>query len=187
MGPPRHACSFAKPSTLPHLCPAWPPRLLPPCTPLLLYALPSPHPTHPRRCPPPPPPHTTPPHTHTNVTLRPQVALGILKRMGCTNIVTAEDGEAALEALHAAGGVDAFDVILMDLHMPKKVGACVCVLCVGKTGGGLCECVLWCARCVCVGCGGGGGGGGWRLACACGAHAHGGGWGGVGWRVRIVV
>jgi CheY-like chemotaxis protein len=50
------------------------------------------------------------------------VALGILKRMGCTNIVTAEDGEAALEALHAAGGVDAFDVILMDLHMPKKGG-----------------------------------------------------------------
>lgn len=29
-----------------------------------------------------------------------QVALGILRRMGCTNIVTAEDGEAALEALH---------------------------------------------------------------------------------------
>jgi len=49
------------------------------------------------------------------------VALGILKRMGCTNVVTAEDGEAALEALHAAGGPDAFDVILMDLHMPRKV------------------------------------------------------------------
>lgn len=30
----------------------------------------------------------------------PQVALGILRRMGCSNIVTAEDGEAALEALH---------------------------------------------------------------------------------------
>lgn len=107
--------------------------------------------------------------------------------MGCSNIVTAEDGEAALEALHvrcsnpdyalivllslvagsgqqrwkswhalqsyfqsdmrlrsfsalrrsshlwllflfaalalpqAAGGPDAFDVILMDLHMPRKV------------------------------------------------------------------
>jgi CheY-like chemotaxis protein len=53
--------------------------------------------------------------------LLPQVALGILKRMGCTNVVTAEDGEAALEALHTAGGPDAFDVILMDLHMPRKV------------------------------------------------------------------
>ena len=49
------------------------------------------------------------------------MALGILKRMGCTNVVTAEDGEAALEALHTAGGPDAFDVILMDLHMPRKV------------------------------------------------------------------
>lgn len=50
-----------------------------------------------------------------------QVALGILKRMGCTNVVTAEDGEAAVEAVQAAGGPDAFDVILMDLHMPRKV------------------------------------------------------------------
>jgi CheY-like chemotaxis protein len=41
--------------------------------------------------------------------------------MGCTDVVTAEDGQAAVDALHAAGGPDAFDVILMDLHMPKKV------------------------------------------------------------------
>lgn len=68
-------------------------------------------------------PGPVPPPTHlpTPTNFPTQVALGILKRMGCTNVVTAEDGEAALEALHAAGGPDAFDVILMDLHMPKKV------------------------------------------------------------------
>ena len=50
----------------------------------------------------------------------PQVALGILKRMGCVNVVTAENGEQAVQAVQAAGGPDAFDVILMDLHMPLK-------------------------------------------------------------------
>ena len=78
----------------------------PPAVPLRLNALPAPLlPPNPR-------------HTCAR-----QVAIGILKRMGCTaeNIVTAEDGEAALEAVAAAGGPDAFDVILMDLHMPRKV------------------------------------------------------------------
>ena len=51
-----------------------------------------------------------------------KVALGILKRMGYTDVVTAWDGEEALAALHARGGPDAFDAILMDLHMPRKVG-----------------------------------------------------------------
>lgn len=69
----------------------------------------------------PPPTHLPTPTDPTPTNFTTQVALGILKRMGCTNVVTAEDGEAALEALHAAGGPDAFDVILMDLHMPKKV------------------------------------------------------------------
>lgn len=53
----------------------------------------------------------------------PQVALGILKRMGCVNVVTAENGEQAVAAVQAAGGPDAFDVILMDLHMPLKARA----------------------------------------------------------------
>jgi len=50
-----------------------------------------------------------------------KVALGILRRLGFTNVVTAPDGEAAVAAVHAAGGPAAFFAILMDLHMPKKV------------------------------------------------------------------
>ena len=65
------------------------------------------------------------------------MALGILKRMGCTNVLTAEDGEAALEALHAAGGPDAFDVILTDLHMPRKVKPCTIVCVCSGSGGAL--------------------------------------------------
>ena len=51
-----------------------------------------------------------------------KVALGILRRLGFTNVVTAPDGVAAVEAVAAAGGPAAFDAILMDLHMPKKGG-----------------------------------------------------------------
>ncbi len=51
-----------------------------------------------------------------------KVALGILRRLGFTNIVTAPDGVAAVEAVAAAGGPAAFDAILMDLHMPRKGG-----------------------------------------------------------------
>lgn len=51
-----------------------------------------------------------------------KVALGILRRLGFTNVVTAPDGVAAVEAVAAAGGPAAFDAILMDLHMPRKGG-----------------------------------------------------------------
>jgi CheY-like chemotaxis protein len=54
-----------------------------------------------------------------------QVALGILRRSGVVDVVTAEDGVQALEVIEAQGpqGPDAFDLILMDLHMPRMVGA----------------------------------------------------------------
>ena len=51
-----------------------------------------------------------------------RVALAVLDRMGHTRVTRAEDGQAALEAVAAAGGLDAFDVILMDLHMPRLGG-----------------------------------------------------------------
>ena len=50
------------------------------------------------------------------------MALGILKRLGYTNIVTAMDGQQAMDKIEQAGGADAFDVVLTDLHMPHKVG-----------------------------------------------------------------
>ena len=36
-------------------------------------------------------------------------------------VTSAFDGQEALDKIVAAGGPDAFDVILMDLHMPQKV------------------------------------------------------------------
>ena len=51
-----------------------------------------------------------------------KVCLGILKRLGITEVTTAEDGVVALRQIEANGGPDAFDVILMDLHMPRKGG-----------------------------------------------------------------
>ena len=36
-------------------------------------------------------------------------------------VTSAYDGQEALDKLAEAGGPDAFDVILMDLHMPLKV------------------------------------------------------------------
>ena len=51
-----------------------------------------------------------------------KVALGILKRMGCTDVVRVEDGVQALDALNEVGGPDVFDVILVDLHMPCMGG-----------------------------------------------------------------
>ena len=51
-----------------------------------------------------------------------KVAVGVLARMGHTNVTVAPDGQAALDALEAAGGADAFDLVLMDLHMPRKGG-----------------------------------------------------------------
>lgn len=51
-----------------------------------------------------------------------KVALGILRRIGHHDIVTAENGEEALRAVEARGGGSAFDLILMDLHMPVMGG-----------------------------------------------------------------
>ena len=51
-----------------------------------------------------------------------KVCLGILRRLGYTNITTAEDGVMALKEIRSKGGPSAFDVIFMDLHMPRKGG-----------------------------------------------------------------
>jgi len=51
-----------------------------------------------------------------------KVAVGVLARVGHTDVTLAGDGAAALEAVEAAGGPDAFDVVLMDLHMPRLGG-----------------------------------------------------------------
>merc|ERR1712003_485653 len=51
-----------------------------------------------------------------------KVCLGILRRLGYTNITTAGDGVIALKEVEAKGGPNAFDVIFMDLHMPRKGG-----------------------------------------------------------------
>jgi PAS domain S-box-containing protein len=51
-----------------------------------------------------------------------KVALGILRRLGFSDVVSATDGVEAVEAVAAAGGPAAFSAILMDLHMPKKGG-----------------------------------------------------------------
>lgn len=51
-----------------------------------------------------------------------KVALGILRRLGFADVVSATDGVEAVEAVAAAGGPAAFSAILMDLHMPKKGG-----------------------------------------------------------------
>ena len=51
-----------------------------------------------------------------------KVAVGVLARVGHTDVTVAPDGAAALDAIEAAGGPDAFDVILMDLHMPRMGG-----------------------------------------------------------------
>ena len=57
-----------------------------------------------------------------------QVALGILKRTGYSEVTTVVDGQQAMDELHRRGGADAFDVILTDLHMPHKVLLCTCHL-----------------------------------------------------------
>ncbi|KAG2446816.1 hypothetical protein HYH02_008376 [Chlamydomonas schloesseri] len=53
-----------------------------------------------------------------------KVALGILKRtLPTADVVTAENGVQALDAVAARpGGIDSFDVVLMDLHMPVMGG-----------------------------------------------------------------
>ena len=51
-----------------------------------------------------------------------KVAVGVLARMGHCDVTVAPDGQAALDALEAAGGPDAFELVLMDLHMPRKDG-----------------------------------------------------------------
>ena len=53
-----------------------------------------------------------------------QVALGILRRGGHTDVAVAENGQVALDVIAARGGIDKFDLILMDLHMPVMVSCC---------------------------------------------------------------
>ena len=49
--------------------------------------------------------------------------LGVLRRMGQQDVTTAVNGLEALEVMQARGGADAFDLVLMDLHMPIMVRA----------------------------------------------------------------
>lgn len=49
------------------------------------------------------------------------MATSILARMGYSRVTQARDGQEALDRIAARGGPDAFDFILMDLHMPRKV------------------------------------------------------------------
>ncbi|GAX73158.1 hypothetical protein CEUSTIGMA_g611.t1 [Chlamydomonas eustigma] len=51
-----------------------------------------------------------------------KVAVGILRRSGHTNVTTVENGQQALDVIAERGGIDAFDLILMDLHMPVMGG-----------------------------------------------------------------
>jgi len=52
-----------------------------------------------------------------------RVARGILARCGHTDVTVAQDGIEVLEKLHALDkGPEEFDVILMDLHMPRMGG-----------------------------------------------------------------
>ena len=49
------------------------------------------------------------------------MATSILARMGYARVTQARDGQEALDHIAERGGPDAFDFILMDLHMPRKV------------------------------------------------------------------
>jgi len=48
--------------------------------------------------------------------------MGILKRLGFSDIDTAQDGQEAIDKVQQAGGPSAYFAILMDLHMPKLGG-----------------------------------------------------------------
>jgi PleD family two-component response regulator len=54
-----------------------------------------------------------------------QVAVGILRRSGHIDVTTVENGQQALDIIAERGGIDAFDLILMDLHMPVMVSSAV--------------------------------------------------------------
>ena len=54
-----------------------------------------------------------------------QVALGILQRIGFNDIVCAGDGVKAISEINARGGGEAFDIVLTDLHMPRKASRTV--------------------------------------------------------------
>ena len=52
-----------------------------------------------------------------------KVAKAVLHRLGYTDVATAKDGADALEKVKAdPAGLDAFDIVLMDLHMPVMGG-----------------------------------------------------------------
>lgn len=50
------------------------------------------------------------------------MATGILARCGIQHVTTAVNGAEALTAVEQAGGADAYDVLLIDLHMPLMGG-----------------------------------------------------------------
>ena len=52
-----------------------------------------------------------------------KVAKAVLHRLGYTDVAVAKDGADALEKVKAdPAGLDAFDIVLMDLHMPVMGG-----------------------------------------------------------------
>ena len=51
-----------------------------------------------------------------------KVAIGVLARMNVTNITVARDGLELLEKVQEQDGPSYWDVILMDLHMPRMGG-----------------------------------------------------------------
>jgi len=52
-----------------------------------------------------------------------KVAKAVLSRLGYTDVTAAKDGVDALEKVQAdPAGLDAFDIVLMDLHMPNMGG-----------------------------------------------------------------
>jgi len=51
-----------------------------------------------------------------------KVALSILKKLGFTDVTTAVNGKEAVDAVTAAGGLNAFYALLVDLHMPVMTG-----------------------------------------------------------------
>ena len=59
-----------------------------------------------------------------------RVAQQLLKRLGVTRIVTAEDGQEAVNAVQddMDRNGEGFDFILMDLHMPVWERTCLCAL-----------------------------------------------------------
>ena len=50
-----------------------------------------------------------------------QVALRILYSVGVSKVTVAQDGQQAVDEIRRKGGADAFDIILTNLQMSRKV------------------------------------------------------------------